>query len=92
MASKLTFTEYKGTSLEFLKDIGVGEHNMAALKKPRGRKMMYFWWESKDKWFMNLADGPSSGPNESSVWITADDMPKRLDWHMQSGYELYLVS
>jgi hypothetical protein len=75
---------------EFLNHLNEG--NKGYMKKPRSWQRCWFWWEDKERWFLNKAyDKRKNGKvePEESVWITAKDMEHQCSFLERQGYKYF---
>jgi hypothetical protein len=49
-----------------------------------------FWWENKERWFLNWAVYQGKDRYTKSTWITAKDAPQRIERLLREEKELYL--
>ena len=85
--------EFDGTVEEFLARIT--HRKPGYLKKPQGRTIIHWWWETKDNWFMNhgsqrITKNERYGFSNENGWYIATDMPRIIEQHLRSGeYKMY---
>jgi len=81
--------EFKGSIEDFLNKIT--NRKVGYLKKERGRNILHFWWEDKEKWFMNRGHQKTKKFVKGG-WMIASDMKSYLKFLMREGYQLLLKS
>lgn len=79
--------EWTGTVEDFLKTIS--HKNPGYTKKDKGRSIVHWWWEDKEKWFMNHAVQNSSKLDDTNGWYIAKQMPNIIRNRIRDGYKLY---
>lgn len=83
---------FQGTIEEFLNEIT--HRRPGYMKKDNGRTIIHWWWESKDKWFMNHGDQRISKEEKFSFegdngWFTEADMPTVIALYIREEYKMY---
>jgi len=78
------------TKEEFLSALDKGKKGY--LQKPKSWQKIWYWWEDKDHWFMNVYKEEKKGSVNTgkSSWIIAKDLPNWLDMDERSGYKFYI--
>lgn len=78
------------TQKEFLKQIN--KHKKGYMKKKGSWQKITFWWESKDKWFMNKSIDTRKGgevTEQPSSWLTPNGFKEQINFLNRLGYNYY---
>lgn len=84
--------KFDGTPEEFLARIT--HRKPGYTKKPKGRTITHWWWETKDSWFMNhgkqrISKNERYDFDGDNGWYIAKDMPRIIEQEIRQGYELF---
>lgn len=83
MAKEVKLTKLDGTTKQLASIIREAKvSDKFVFKKNKSRIYTYVWWEDRDKWFLNVADGDKTGPAEDSRWNTEPQLETMIDFHI----------
>lgn len=85
--AKIKPKQFKGSVNEFIKKIST-KKGVAFLKKLRGKKLN-FWWEDKERWFVNNSED-FRGKEKTGGWYIAPDLPQIIEKYIRKGYVMYV--
>lgn len=91
---KISFAKYEGSISDFTKEIKVGpsDFSVAVGKVKNGKSFTYIWFEDKEKWTVNIADGTSSEIKKESNWITERNLNNYVHYLISLGYDMLKIT
>jgi len=83
---------FDGTVEEFLSRIT--HRKPGFMKKPKGRTIIHWWWETKDFWYMNhgtqrITKNERYEFDGDNGWYIAPQMPTIIEQQIRLGFQMY---